>query len=84
MKRCLNKLIKEFEQQHPDISVADLLDYSKPLPGNSKFAQFWNKFKQDLITIEQTSGCLIRIDYDQASDKESLSILPQCASMRSI
>ena len=31
-------------------------------------------------SIEQTAGCLIVLDYDQATRKESLSILPQYAS----
>ncbi|MFC1987292.1 recombinase family protein [Chloroflexota bacterium] len=51
-----NKLFKEFEQQNPDMSIEDVVDPSKPLPGNSLFAQSANQVKRNLVTIEQTSG----------------------------
>ncbi|MFC2025234.1 recombinase family protein [Chloroflexota bacterium] len=51
-----NKLFKEFEQQHPDMNIEDIVDPSKPLPGNSPFAQSVNRAKKNLVTIEQTSG----------------------------
>jgi len=51
-------VLKEFEQQHPDITIKDMLDPDKPLPGNSLFAKSVNRVKNNLVTIEQTSGCL--------------------------
>jgi hypothetical protein len=51
-----NKALKDFEQQHPDITIEDLLDFNKQLPGNSPFAQSVNQVKRNLVTIEQTSA----------------------------
>jgi site-specific DNA recombinase len=48
--------LEEFEDQHPDISVRDLLDTNKPLPGDTPFVQKVNKLKQNLATIERTSA----------------------------
>ena len=53
-----NKHFKEYEQQHPDMNIEDLIDPSKPLPGNSPFVRHINRVKKNLVTIEQTSGCL--------------------------
>ena len=55
--------LEEFEKQHPDISLEDLLDPNKQIPGNTLFAQKANKLKQDLVTIEQTSGYMSRQAY---------------------
>ncbi len=51
-----NKLFEEFAQEHHDMNIDDLIDLSKPLPGNTLFAQSINKAKKNLVTIEQTSA----------------------------
>jgi hypothetical protein len=51
-----NDELKNFEKQHPDISVKDLLDENKPIPEHTLFAEKVNQLKQNLVTIEQTSG----------------------------
>ena len=53
-----NSRLKDFEQQHPEFNIEDLIDIDKQIPGNSEFAKSINLFKQNLVTIEQTSGCL--------------------------
>ncbi len=53
-----NQLLKDFEQQHPDTSIEDLLAINKQLPEDTPFARAVNQVKQNLVTIEQTSGCL--------------------------
>ena len=50
--------LEDFEERHPDISIKDLLDTNKLLQENTPFAEKVNKLKQNLVTIEQTSGCL--------------------------
>jgi hypothetical protein len=60
--------LRELEKQHPEITMADILDFSKELPGNHLFAKVINDLKKpppaspstnrSYITIEQTSGCL--------------------------
>ncbi len=51
-----NQALKEFEQQHPDTSIEDLLDINKQLPEDTPFAKVVNQVKQNLVTIEQTSA----------------------------
>jgi len=51
-----NQALKEFEQQHPDTSIEDLLDINKQLPEDTPFAKIINQEKQNLVTIEQTSA----------------------------
>jgi len=51
-----NSRLKDFEQQHPEFNIEDLIDIDKQLPGNSEFAKSINLFKQNLVTIEQTSA----------------------------
>ncbi|MFC1988094.1 hypothetical protein ACFLVH_06140 [Chloroflexota bacterium] len=51
---AFNDELKKFEEQHPDVSVKDLLDNNKLLPEDTPFAQKVNQLKQDLVTIEQT------------------------------
>ena len=53
-----SRLFNEYAQEHPDINFDDYVDPGKPLPGNSPFAQSINRAKNNLVTIEQTSGCL--------------------------
>jgi hypothetical protein len=51
-----NKLFEDFAQEHPDMNIDDLIDLTKPLPGNSPFAQSINRAKKNLVTTERTSG----------------------------
>ena len=51
-----NKVLKEFEQQHPDITIEDILDSDKPLPEDTPFARAVNQVKNNLVTIERTSA----------------------------
>lgn len=51
-----NQALKEFEQQHPDTSIEDLLEVNKQLPEDTPFAKIVNLVKQNLVTIKQTSG----------------------------
>ncbi len=53
-----NRLFNEYAQEHPDINFDDYVDLGKPLPGNSPFAQSINRSKKNLVTTEQTSGCM--------------------------
>ncbi|MDD5083020.1 MAG: zinc ribbon domain-containing protein, partial [Dehalococcoidales bacterium] len=46
--------LEQFEQQHPDISVGELLNSTKPLQGDTPFVQKVNQLKRNLVTIEQT------------------------------
>ena len=48
--------LEDFEEQHPDMLVKDLLDSGKLFSENSVFAQKVNKLKQNLVTTEQTSA----------------------------
>jgi site-specific DNA recombinase len=48
--------LEEFEEQHPDISVRDLLDTKELLPGDTPFVQKVNQLKRNLVTIERTSA----------------------------
>ncbi len=50
--------LKKFEENHPDVSVKDLLDTSKKLAGDTPFVQKINNLKQNLVTIEQTWASL--------------------------
>ncbi len=51
-----NQALKEFEKQHPDITIDDLLDFNKQLPEDTPFAKVVNQVKRNLVTIEQTSA----------------------------
>jgi len=51
-----NQYLKEFEQQHPDTNIEDLLDINKQLTEDTPFAEIVNQVKQNLVTIEQTSA----------------------------
>ena len=64
-----NQALKEFEQQHPDTSIEDLLDINKQLPEDTPFAKIINQEKQNLVTIEQTSPCLSSGDLDGRKPK---------------
>ena len=56
--------MREFEKQHPEISMDDIVNPDVMLPEDSQFVQILNPVKKklqlerDLVTIEQTSGCL--------------------------
>ena len=52
----LNELSKEFEQQHPDITIEDLRDFNTQLPEDMPFGKVVNQVKKNLVTIAQTSG----------------------------
>ena len=52
-----NQLLKEFEQQHPDINMQDLLDIGTQLPEDTSFGRAVNTVKQNLVATEQTSRC---------------------------
>ncbi|MDD5288598.1 MAG: hypothetical protein PHY28_05745, partial [Dehalococcoidales bacterium] len=54
-----NEELAKFEEQHPEVSVKDLLDNNKPIPEDTPFAQKINQLKQNLVTIERTSGLTI-------------------------
>jgi hypothetical protein len=56
--------LKRFEEQHPNVSVKDLLDTNKLLPEDTHFAKKVNQLKQNLVTIERTWGCLSSHAYD--------------------
>ena len=53
-----NQSLKDFEQKHPDIFIDDLLSINKQLPDDTPFARAVNQVKNNLVTIEQTPGCL--------------------------
>jgi glutamate mutase epsilon subunit len=38
--------VKEFEKRHPDLTLADLVDYSKVLPEDIPWARFLNDAKK--------------------------------------
>ena len=66
----INQKYYEFEKQHPEYSLDDIVNPDVILPGDSKFAQILNPVKkklqiekQDLVTTEQTSGCLTTDTY---------------------
>jgi site-specific DNA recombinase len=61
--QLFNKELQEFEKQHPEFNIEDLLDLNKQLPGDSVFASYANEVKQNLVTREQTSGCLSSYAY---------------------
>ena len=46
--------LEDFEGQHPDISLKDLMDTNKLLQENTPFARKVNKSKRNLVTIERT------------------------------
>ncbi len=48
--------LKEFEEQHPEYSFEDLVDYDKTLPNDSLVGRVINQVKQNLVTIERTSA----------------------------
>ncbi|MFU8796495.1 MAG: hypothetical protein ACNA7X_04295, partial [Dehalococcoidia bacterium] len=48
--------LDEFQQQHPGVSVRDLLDPNTVLQEDSPFATRVNRLKGNLVTIEQTSA----------------------------
>jgi hypothetical protein len=50
--------LREFEQQHPDTSIEDLLDLEMPLPEDTDFGQIVNQVNRNSVTIERTRGCL--------------------------
>ncbi|MDD4858822.1 MAG: recombinase family protein [Dehalococcoidales bacterium] len=52
----VNKLIKEFEQSHPETNAQDLINLDYLLPEDSPLAKMLNPVKKDLVTIEQTSA----------------------------
>jgi len=62
-----NQYLKEFEQQHPDTNIEDLLDINKQLTEDTPFAEIVNQVKGNLVTIEQTWGCLPFHAYAEAS-----------------
>jgi len=64
-----NQVLKEFEQQHPDTSIEDLLDINKQLPEDTPFAKIVNQVKQNLVTIEQTSASLFNCRYTYIEGK---------------
>jgi hypothetical protein len=64
-----NQALKEFEQQHPDISIEDLLAVNKQLPEDTPFAKIVNQVKQNLVTIERTSASLFRCRYSYIEGK---------------
>jgi len=49
--------LENFEKRHPDILIKDLLDTDKLLQEDTPFARKVNQLKQNLVTIERTSGC---------------------------
>ncbi len=52
-----NQLIKVFEQQHPETSVEDLLDFNKNLPEDTPFGRVVNNLKnlkRNLVTTART------------------------------
>jgi hypothetical protein len=46
--------LQDFEEQHPDISIKELLYSKKLLPETTPFAKKVNQLKKNLVTIEQT------------------------------
>jgi hypothetical protein len=48
--------VEDFEKRHPGILIKDLLDRDKLLEEDTPFARKLNQLKQNLVTIEQTSG----------------------------
>ena len=49
-----NQALKEFEQQHPDTSIEDLLAINKQLPEDTPFARAVYRVKQNSVTIGRT------------------------------
>ena len=50
------KELRDYEQQHPDVTIGDLLNPNKPLAEGTPSAKAVNEAKSNLVTIEQTSG----------------------------
>ena len=70
----LNELSKEFEQQHPDITIEDLRDFNTQLPEDMPFGKVVNQVKKNLVTIAQTSGCLTADAYNYAIPFSAVAI----------
>jgi hypothetical protein len=51
-----DKELRKFEEENTDVTLGDLIDANKELPEGTPFAHKVNEFKNDLVTIEQTSG----------------------------
>jgi hypothetical protein len=64
-----NQALKQFEQQHPNTSIEDLLAINKQLPENTPFAKIVNQVKQNLVTIEQTWASLFNCRYSYIEGK---------------
>jgi len=48
-----NQLLKDFEQQHPDTSIEDLLAINKQLPEDTPFARAVNQVKNNLSPLNK-------------------------------
>ena len=48
--------VEDFEKRHPGILIKDLLDRDNLLEEDTPFARKLNQLKQNLVTIERTSG----------------------------
>jgi len=49
-----NQALKEFEQQHPDTYIEDLLAINKQFPEDTPFARAVYRVKQNSVTIGRT------------------------------
>ena len=65
----INEKYYQFEKQHPEYSIDDIVNPDVMLPEDSQFAQILNPVKKklqiekNLVTIEQTSASLFRCRY---------------------
>jgi hypothetical protein len=71
----INEKYYEFEKQHPEISMDDIVNPDIMLPEDSQFAKILNPVKKklqlerDLVTTEQTSASLFRCRYSYVEGK---------------